>query len=268
MKRILILSFSLLLLQISACKKDDTQDQDVSPTPEKVYTVTKYVDNQISVVYEFTESKLVGYKTFLQDGSGLDTTIFHYNKTRLDSLTIFDFPTRSTRVVTYQYNSDNKISKIFFEDHPQHIREYTLSYNNSGDMSEIDWIQNDIPFYGNFEIDNFGNVIKYRYNYPNSQSSDNREVNWVSFDQFPNMLNRFWVVDPSMELLSLNNPVEIIRNTTTSYFYGGGSGSTYTYSNNKFDITYTYNSNDYVLKKQVSDSNGVVEVVEFEYSGF
>ena len=266
MKRILILSFSLLLLQISACKKDDALD--ANSNQEKVYTVTKYVNNQISVVYEFTESKLVGYKSFLKDGSRLDTVIFHYNKTRLDSLTIFNFPTGSTRVVTYQYNSDNKVFKMVFMDDPRYFREYTIYYNNLGNLREITWIQNDIPFFGNFEINNLGNVIKYKYNYPNSQSSDNREANWVAFDQYPNVLNRFWMVDPSMELLSLNKPVEIIRNTATYYNFGGGNGTGPTFANNKFDITYTYNSNDYVLKKQISDSTGVVEVVEFEYSGF
>ncbi len=174
-----------------------------------------------------------------------------------------------SKTTKYYYGANNKVNKIEWCDFTPYLKTYTISYDNSGSIQKVKWNRGAAPFNGEFTFDSYGNVNAYKYNYSDGSGVSSYESNWVSFEQYPNVVERFWVTDPTMEYLSTNNPVEHLQTTNRYTDWGNGSGGTWEYDNQSWNFECTYNENGFVLTQMVLDTNNAhVNTFEFVYMGF
>ena len=270
MKKILLLTVSSFLLFFAACEKDEiTTDTGAPIVADNQYVVTKFKNNYQIAKYTFTKTKLIHLNRYNGSGQLLDSAIFNYQDDQLNSMTRMNTGLGTSETTNYHYGSNGKMNQIEVLDISSDSKTFTIFYDNSGGIKKVKWTRSSSSVNGEFSFDTYGNVNEYKYNYPVSSSVNDNQSNWVSFDHYPNVVQRFWVTDPTMEYLSINNPVENLQ--TISRFTAGssGSGGTWEYINESWNMEYTYDADGFVLTQQVLDTNNaVVNSFAFDYQGF
>jgi hypothetical protein len=270
MKKTLLLTFASLLLFFSACKKDDFTSATDDPTIiEEQYSVTRFKGNYLNAKYTFTKTKLIHLNRYNDFGQLQDSAIFHYHNDQLDSMTRLNVNQGTSEITVYHYGSNEQMNEIEIRNNGADSETYAVLYENSGAIKKVLLNSSSTPINGSFTFDTYGNIYEYKYNFPVSSTVTDNQANWISFDHYPNVVQRFWVTDPSMGYLSINNPVEHLQTTSRFTASGSGSGGTWEYINLSWHFEYTYDAAGYILTKSVTDiNNTLVNSYTFEYLGF
>ena len=270
MKKILLLTVSSFLLCFAACEKDEINPGTNSPiVTDNQYVVTKYKNNYVNAKYTFTKTKLIHLNRYNGSGQLQDSAIFHYQDDQLNSMTRMNVSLGTNETTNYNYGSNGKMNQIVVLDNSSDPKTFTISYDNSGGIKKVKWTRSSSSVNGEFTFDTYGNVNEYKYNYPISTTVSDNQANWVSFDQYPNVVQRFWVTDPTMENLSINNPVEHLQTISRFTVGGSGTGGTWEYINQSWNMEYYYDAAGFVLTQQVLDTNSAfVNSFAFDYKGF
>jgi len=249
-----IVLVSIVLL--GACKKDN-----VNPEPEKKYTINVLRNNVLFKKYIYTPTKLLQFNHYELNGKVADSAVFYYSSGRLDSM-VNSILTYNYRLTTqYVYDSGNRLVKI--EEAKGHYYEkvYDITYDNKDRIRKVVWSMKNKPFSGEYSVNAYGNVDNYKYNRVDAVGS-HYETHTLSFEQFKNAIQPFWVMSPDEISLSINNSVEQIINTQTDPI----GGSQMIYQTELQYYKYTYNTEGYVLTKTVLDTNNqTTDFYEYQY---
>jgi hypothetical protein len=274
MKKIFILSLSLVTLLIS-CKKND--DSPVTPTasilPKKLINdstgetflftyegnklkesnsdsykaVYKYTGNLITAIYEYKNDKLTDSSNFTYENDKLIKKVFTYSYISNNQ----SYTTKSKAV--YTNNADGTIGERFFsidkttgeetlETNPNNV----LTFAN-GNLAKIESV-NIISY-----TDNNGNPLLITYKYANVYEYDSKN------NAFKNVLGYNKLIrETDGSFLSINN---ILKTTITSSSIPD-QGNNYTTASTN---TYEYNANNYPVMIQRYVNGKLDETIRIEY---
>tara|TARA_R110002050_G_scaffold263065_1_gene403446 strand:- start:3834 stop:4628 length:795 start_codon:yes stop_codon:yes gene_type:complete len=260
MKRFLFFILAIFTLQFISCKKEN-------PTPASAtYTVTEYNNGRLYKKYVYSPNRLLQYFQFNYDGSVTDSIHFFYHGQHLDSLYTYTFPSGNKELTRYNYSND-KLATISKYYRNALAANYNVIYNNFNTISQIEfYAPTQQPNKGQYVMTKNGNVDRYNNEYIASIFNENFEYNIYAYNQYENVLQPFWVIDPSIYSVSANLPVERIINTSATNDGSKNPDAKWYYKNQKFHYEYTFYEDGNVMTKSVLDtSNIVLETTRYEY---